>query len=82
MLYYQESLNVTENIKLFPAELDTLEAIWVEFKLHSQRLLPSVMYRSQQHVDFHETLDKQLEYIWEKRKNIHIIWRLKLRSSS
>ena len=73
MLYYQESLDVTENIKLFPAELDTLEAIWVEFKLHSQRLLLSVMYRSQKHVDFYETLDKQLEYIWEKRKNIHII---------
>ena len=45
MLYYQESLDVTENIKLFPAELDTLEAVWVEFKLHSQRLLLSVMYR-------------------------------------
>ena len=73
MLYYQESLDVTENIKLFPAELDTLEAIWVEFKLHSQRLLLSVMYRSQKHVDIYETLDKQLEYIWEKRKNIHII---------
>ena len=73
MLYYQESLDVTENIKLFPAELDTLEAIWVEFKLHSQRLLLSVMYRSQKYVDFYETLDKQLEYIWEKRKNIHII---------
>ena len=79
MLYYQESLDVTENIKLFPAELDTLEAIWVEFSLHSQRLLLSVMYRSQKHVDFYETLDKQLEHIWEKRKNIH--WRLKLRSS-
>ena len=52
MLYYQESLDITENIELFPAELDTLEAIWVEFKLHSQRLLLSVMYRSQKHVDF------------------------------
>ena len=31
------------------------------------------MYISQKHVDFYETLDKQLEYIWEKRKNIHII---------
>ena len=51
-LYYQESLDVTENIKLFPAELDTLEAIWVEFKLHSQRLLLSVMYRSQNMLTF------------------------------
>ena len=67
MLYYQESLDATDNIKLFPAELDTLEAIlWVEFKLHSQRLLLSVMYRSQKLVDFYETLGKQLEYIWEK----------------
>ena len=31
------------------------------------------MYRSQKHINFYETLDKQLEYIWEKRKNIHII---------
>ena len=73
MLYYQESLDVTENIKLFPAELDILEAIWVEFKVHSQRLPLSVMCRSQKHVDFYETLDKQLEYIWEKQKNMHII---------
>ena len=73
MLYYQESLDVTENIKLFPAELDTLEAIWVEFKLHAERLLQSVMYKSLNHVGFYETLDKQLEYIWEKRKNINII---------
>ena len=31
------------------------------------------MYRTQKHVDFYETLDKQLEYKWEKQKNIHII---------
>ena len=48
------------------------------FKLHSQRLLLSVMYRSQKHVDFYETPDKQLEYIWEKRKNIHIVGDLHL----
>ena len=64
MLYYQESIDVTENLKLFPAELDTLEAIWVEFKyIHKDYYC---LLCIETHVDFYETLDKQVEYIWEK----------------
>ena len=73
ILYFAESLDVTEAFHLFPSEWNKLEAIWAEINLHSQKLLISVVYRPPMDTNFYVTLERQLENIWIKRKNIFIM---------
>ena len=73
VLYYIDTLDVVERSNLFSDKLNTLEAIWVEVILHSQRLVLSIMYRPPNDADFFSVLEKQLDSVCGKRKNIMIM---------
>ena len=73
ILYFAETLDVSDASHLFPSEWNNLETIWAEINLHSQRLLISVMYRPPADTKFYVSLERQLESIWIKRKNIFIM---------
>ena len=66
-------MDVDETPKLFSLEMPNLKAIWTELTMHSQKLLVSVMYRPPKQPKFYENFEKQLEQIWDKRKNILIV---------
>ena len=63
LLYYNEHMDVDESPKLFSLEMPNLEAIWTELKMHSQKLLVSVMYRPPKQPTFYDNFEKQLEQI-------------------
>ena len=73
LLYFVESLDVIENPELLPEELNKIEAIWVELIVRSQRLKFSTMYRPPSVAYFYLTLEKQLEYVCTKKKNVMIM---------
>ena len=68
VLYYAESLDLVLIQNCFPANLDTLEAIWAELKFHSQNLALSIMYRPPKDTNFFGILERQLDCICKKRK--------------
>ena len=73
LLYYMEDMHLTENPRFLPHDIDNLEAIWVDILFHSQKLPLSVMYRPPKDMSFYDTLDKQLQCIARRRKNIFIM---------
>ena len=73
LLYYMEDMHLTENPRFLPHNIDNLEAIWIDILFHSQRLALSVMYRPPKDMSFYDTLDKQLQCIARRRKNIFIM---------
>ena len=68
------SVYYTENLDLYELDIiDTkLEAIWIEVKLHSQRISLSVIYRPPKDQNFFDTFSEELEKIWLKKNNILI----------
>ena len=74
VLYYAESLDIVFIYCCFPASLNTLEAICVELKFHSQNLALSInMYRPPEDTNFFGMLERQLDCICKKKKNILIM---------
>ena len=70
---YGETVDVVEKSELILEEWNNIEVIWVEIIFHSQRLLFSTMYRQPRDVNFYPTLEKQLECVCRKNKNIMIM---------
>ena len=68
-IYYKNFLDVVVIAKYDTTEL---EALWVELKLCSQRLLIGTIYRPPDQSNFYEKLPPVLENIWSTRKNILI----------
>lgn len=73
VLYYAESLDIVEIQNCFPANLNTLEAIRAELKFHSQNLALSIMYRPPKDTSVFSMLERQLNCISKKKKNILIM---------
>lgn len=51
----------------------TLETIWLELKFHSQNLAFSIMYRPPKDTNFFVMMERQLDCICKKKKNILIM---------
>ena len=68
-IYYKNFLDVVVITKYDTTEF---EALWVELKLCSQRLLIGTIYRPPDQSNFYEKLPPVLENIWSTRKNILI----------
>ena len=68
-IYYKNFLDVVVITKYDTTEL---EALWVELKLCSQRLLIGTIYKPPDQSNFYEKLPPVLENIWSTRKNILI----------
>ena len=73
VLYCAESLDIVLIQNCFPANLNTLEAIWAELKFHSQNLALSIMYRPPKDTNFFGMLERQLNCICKKKENIFIM---------
>lgn len=73
MLYYAESLDFVLIQNCFPANLNTLEAIWAELKFQSQNLALSVMYRPPKDTNFFGSWKGNLTVFARKSQNILII---------
>ena len=70
MLYYVEYLDVVEVSSLFLVKRNTLKALRGEVIFHSQRLVSSSIYRPPNSADFYAKLEKQLDGVCRRRKNI------------
>ena len=68
-IYYKESLDIEEMGKYNTVGL---EALWIEAKLCSQRLLIGCVYRPPDVTTFYDKFQTLLENIWLTRKNIAI----------
>lgn len=68
VLYYAKSLDIAEIQNCFPANLNTLEAIWAELKFHSQNLALSIMYRPPKDTNFFSMLERKLDCICKKKE--------------
>ena len=73
VLYYAEHSDIFKTQSCIPTKLSTLEAIWVEIKFHSQNLALSIMYRPSKDTNFFSELEKQLDCVCNKKKNIIIM---------
>ena len=82
LLYFVESLDIINNPELFPEKCKKIEAIWVEIIFYSQRLVFSTMYRPPSDANFYLTLEKQLEYVCRKKKNVMLRGDLEVRRAS
>ena len=69
VLYCAESLDIVLIQNCFPANLNSLEAIWAELKFHSQNLALSIMYRPPKDTNFFGMLERQLDHLQEKEKH-------------
>ena len=72
LLYYLEDLPISE-CPIFAPEEDNTKTIWVDVKFHSQHLALAEMYRPPKDLLFFEKLDKQLQHVTTRRKNILIM---------
>ena len=68
-IYYKESLDIEEMEKY---STEGLEALWIEAKLCSQRLLIGCVYRPPDVTTFYDKFQTLLENIWLTRKNTAI----------
>ena len=70
LIYYKENLNVIPKPEL---TVGTIESIWFELIINSQRLLIGNVYRAPDNYEFYNHFKTDLERIWLKRNNILIM---------
>ena len=70
LICYKENLNVIPKPEL---TVRTIESIWFELIINSQRLLIGNVYRAPDNYEFYNHFKTDLERIWLKRNNILIM---------
>ena len=68
LIYYKENINVIPKPEL---TVGTIESIWFELIINSQRLLIGNVYRAPDNYEFYNHFKTNLERIWLKRNNVN-----------
>ena len=71
LIYYKESLNVYIEEKL--GQYEGFEAAWINIVTRSQTWLLGVVYRPPKDTAFYDKLDRVLEKVWLKRRNVTML---------
>ena len=71
LIYFAEDLNAFEREDL--NKQFTVEAVWIEIIIASQRLLIRAIYRQPDDLTFFGKFQNDLDQVWEKRNNILLL---------
>ena len=76
LLYYKDHLKICQITPETLEERDTAEAVWVELTHQSQKLIIGVLYRPPDDTKFYDSLQKNIEAVWNGRKNLLLMGNL------